>query len=68
MFCRVRQQRHMAGALERNAQTPLMFRARACLPTWLDLSPIRNVATQARRILVINLSHPVNAKRADLSA
>jgi hypothetical protein len=67
MFRRIGQERHMPRAFERNTQAALVLRARTCLATWLNLAAIRNVAAQARRVFVVNLTHPIHAKCADLS-
>ena len=61
------QHRHMARILQRHREATLMLGAGACLAARLNLATIRDVATQATDIFVVNLAHMVNAKRADFA-
>ena len=61
------QQRDVPGSLNRHGQRPLVPGAGAQLPARLDLAPLREVAAQARNVLVVNDLHVVHAERADLA-
>jgi hypothetical protein len=65
VLCREGQERHVARALEGDGQHPLVSRTRAGLTTRLDLASVGDVATQARRLLVIDLLDLVDAESAD---
>lgn len=58
----------MTGPLDRHCQRPLMPRAGAKLSAWLDLAPLRQMASETRDILVIDRIDPVCAEHADFAA
>ncbi len=65
---RVRQQRDVAGALERDGQLALVPGAGAGLAARLDLGALGQVAAQAVDLLVVDLDGLVGAEGADLAA
>src|SRR5436309_15435667 len=65
---RVRQERDVSGALERDGEFPLMTGARAGLAARLDLGSLREVAAEAVDLLVVDQDGLVGAERADLAA
>src|SRR5207237_740365 len=68
MVGRVRQQRQMSRALDRDRQPALMARARARLPPRLDLAAVRNVSPQLQRVLVVDVLDLVHTEGTDLLA
>src|SRR5687768_2203281 len=65
---RVREQRHVAGPLERGGQHPLVTGARAGLAARLDLGALAEVAAEAVDLLVVDALGLVDAEVADLAA
>src|SRR5436190_24325354 len=57
----------MSRSLDCHCQRTLVSSARAELAPRLDLAPLRDVATQARGIFVIDLPDLVDAESADLA-
>jgi hypothetical protein len=64
---RVREQRDVTCALERDGQLALVPCARPGLSTRLDLGALREVAAEAVDLLVVDLDRLVGAERADLA-
>src|SRR5207244_2359930 len=62
----VREQRHVAGALERRGEHPLVLRAGAALAARVDLAAVADVAADAADFLEVDLLDLVHAERADL--
>ena len=58
----------MARILQRHSQATLMLGAGASLAARLNLGALRDVATQASNIFIINLTHVIDAEGADLAA
>ena len=63
---RVREQRHVARALERDGELALVRGARAGLPARLDLGALGEVAAEAVDLLVVDHDRLVGAEGADL--
>ena len=57
----------MPRPLDRGRQRALVPGAGAELAAWLDLAALRDVASQARSVLVVNLADLVDAEAADLA-
>src|SRR5688500_12035767 len=64
----VREQGHVAGALQGDRQLALVAGAGAGLAARLDLGPLREVAAEAVDLLVVDERGLVGAERADLAA
>jgi hypothetical protein len=64
---RVREERHVARALERGREHPLMLGAGAALAAGVDLAAVADVPANAADLLEVDLLHFVDAERADLS-
>src|SRR5438045_3318564 len=64
----VREERHVARALERRGEHPLMLGAGAALAARVDLAAIADVATDAAHLFEVDLLDLVHAERADLAA
>src|SRR5438132_1916229 len=64
----VREQRHVARALERRGEHPLVLRAGAALAARVDLAAVADVATDAAHFFEVDLLDLVHAERADLAA
>src|SRR5262249_15372823 len=63
---RVRQHCHEPCVLQRDTQAALMLGTGACLAARLNLASIREIASEARDVLVVYLTHMVNAELTDL--
>src|SRR5258708_7411242 len=64
----VLQERHVARALERRGEHPLVLRARAALAARVDLAAVADVATDAADLFEVDLLDLVHAEGADLAA
>src|SRR5438876_586030 len=64
----VREEGHVARALERRGEHPLVLRARAALAARVDLAAITDVAADPTDLLEVDLLDLVHAEGADLAA
>jgi len=63
----VRQQRHMAGVFQCDAQAALMLGAGARLAARLDLPTLRKIPFEPPNILIVNLTNVINTKSTDFA-
>src|ERR1041384_7914857 len=63
---RVRQERHLAGVLDRAGDLPLLLGGHTGDPTGTDLAPVRDELPQQRGVLVIDVGDPVLVERVHL--
>src|SRR5436190_7429304 len=66
--CDVRNQRNLAGALERRLQLALVHRTRARDPARQDLPALRHEGAQQLDVLVVDVVDLVRAELADFAA
>src|SRR5579859_2447334 len=64
----VREEGHVARALQRRGEHPLVLRARAALAARVDLAAVADVAADATDLFEVDLLDLVDAERADLAA
>src|SRR5579859_2584554 len=64
----VREEGHVARALQRRGEHPLVLRAGAALAARIDLAAVADVAADAADLFEVDLLDLVHAERADLSA
>jgi hypothetical protein len=65
---RVREQGHVAGALDGDGDDSLVLLARACLAARLDLAAVADEHAQPGDVLIVDASHVIGAEAADLAA
>ena len=63
----VGQESQVTGPLQGNGEKALVLGAGARLATRLDFSPVRQVTTELRNVLIVDLAHVVDAEGADLA-
>src|SRR5437764_11883672 len=63
---RVRQQRHLAGVLDRRRDITLVLGAVARHPTGADLAPVGDELPQQRGVLVVDVGDLLLAEQANL--
>ena len=63
---RVRQQRHLAGVLDRRRDVPLVAGAVTGHPPGADLAAVRDVLAEQAGVLVVDVDDPILAEHADL--
>src|SRR5688500_16847359 len=65
VLCRERKQGEVTGPLERRREHALVSRARAGLPSRLDLATVGDVAAKTAGLFVVDVLDLVDAERAD---